>query len=180
MFSVNIYIFIGHYYLFVILCFRLLVKRGCTLICQKNLDMRAGVCNGTRLGLEAASRHALTCRILMGELAGQIVLIPRILIEHNGVGTAVKFTRRQFPVRLAFCITMHKSQGQTLDKVGIYLPIPPFVHGQFYTSVSRAKTAADVSAYIKEGPKQGKTQDGTYFTQNVVNKDLLREAAPFI
>jgi ATP-dependent exoDNAse (exonuclease V) alpha subunit len=41
-----------------------------------------------------------------------------------------KLKRLQFPVLLAFAMTIDKSQGQTLKKVGIYLPKPVFSHGQ--------------------------------------------------
>ena len=34
-------------------------------------------------------------------------------------------------------MTIHKSQGQTLERVGIFLPSPCFSHGQLYVAASR-------------------------------------------
>lgn len=44
-------------------------------------------------------------------------------------------------IRLAYAMTFNKSQGQTLDKVGIYLRQPVFDHGQLYVSFSRVRSS---------------------------------------
>ncbi|MDX2265352.1 MAG: DEAD/DEAH box helicase [Hyphomicrobiales bacterium] len=59
-------------------------------------------------------------------------------------GTAVKSEAvgkfRQFPIRLAWAMTIHKAQGLTLDSVYLDMGRGGFAHGQTYVALSRCKT----------------------------------------
>ena len=155
---------------------RLRLKPRCVLILLRNLNPSAGLCNGTRLMFRQAISYgdqrlqALECVILNGSHSGNVVFLPRIRLDINERLIAHDWTRCQFPVRLAFVLTINKSQGQSFEFVGVYLPNPVFQHGQLYVAASRAIDPESIKFCI------GHTGAATFVccrTKNVVYKELF-------
>jgi len=73
--------------------------------------------------------------------------------------------RRQFPVRMAFAMTINKSQGQTLNNVGVYLPFPVFYHGQLYVAISWVTNNANIKIFSGQGLDE--------YMRNVVYREVL-------
>ena len=118
----------------------------------RNYAPYLGVFNGTRVIVDEIGTRILKVIILTGPKKGNRLSLPRICCDSAGDGDLpFAFRRYQFPVKLAWAMTINKSQGQTFkDKEGLYLPRPVFVHGQLYVAFSRAPSGNRVCILADE------------------------------
>lgn len=102
----------------------------------RNLDVSDGLCNGTRMKIDHIGDFTIGCRFITGVRKGRLAVIPRI---HNCAFTKLpfRFRRTQYPIRLAFAMTINKSQGQTLSKARLFVKSNLSSHGQLYVALSR-------------------------------------------
>jgi ATP-dependent DNA helicase PIF1 len=148
---------------------QLLLKIGVKVIMIKNIDVRYRCCNGTPAIVRECRPDVITVeRIEPDGRPGELVDIVRRQVVRKAKiesGSALSFTRTQFPLKLAFAMTIHKAQGQTLSRVGIYLNSPVFACGQLYVSLSRTHREEDIIVF---NPKDSR------IIQNIVHPGVSK------
>jgi ATP-dependent DNA helicase PIF1 len=110
----------------------------------------------------------IEAKIIGGKTHGNTLYIPRFDMSPSQSPWPFKLNRRQFPIIVSYAMTINKSQGQSLDFVGIYLPKPVFSHGQIYVAVSRVKSKKGIKLLIHDENNLPKNT-----TINVVYKEVF-------
>jgi ATP-dependent DNA helicase PIF1 len=116
-------------------------------------------------GLVRIPHRCIEAKILGGEFDGEPKVIPRIQLLSTEGDLPFTLMRRQLPIRLCFAMTFNKSQGQSLDVVGVDLRSDLFTHGQLYAALSRVTDVAGLMVLQRdETPPQ---------TDNIVYREVL-------
>nr|GEX72585.1 ATP-dependent DNA helicase PIF1-like [Tanacetum cinerariifolium] len=144
---------------------RIKLKISTPIMLMRNINQRAGLCNGTRLQVLRIGINIIEAKIISGGSVGTICAIPRMVISPTDTKMSFKLNRGQFPIQVYFATTINKSQGQTLSQVGLFLRRPVFSHGQLYVAVLRVKSKKGLKVFCSE-------KDGNYSnsTSKVVYK----------
>jgi ATP-dependent DNA helicase PIF1 len=115
---------------------KLELKVGVAIMLIRNLDPPE-LCNGTRLCVTNLYSHLIETTVLTGCAKGKDVFIPRTPLIPTDL--TFDFKRIQFPVRLAFAMSINKAQEQSPEIAGIHLQNTCFSHGQLYVACSRVR-----------------------------------------
>ena len=100
---------------------------------------------------------------------GDFVLIPRIYFHAQVSRNSITFNRIQFPLRIAYSLTINKSQGQTLSRIGLDMRSDGFAHGQPHVALSRAKSRHSVMILLPPD----NVMNNTPHVQNCVYPPLI-------
>ena len=110
----------------------------------------------------------IEAQIITGTRVGEKVYIPRIIMSLTESAWPFLLKRRQYPISVCFGMAINKSQGQSLNKVGLYLQKQVYMHGQLYVAIPRV-TRRDGLRIIVDDEETNK--DG--MITNIVYKDFF-------
>ncbi len=134
--------------------FNLILKEGAQVMFVKN-DLQKQYVNGTIGIITEANYERILVRLPDADQGHEkIIEVDKqeweILKYENDpekphqINTKVVGTFKQYPLKLAWAITIHKSQGKTFDRVIIDMGSGAFESGQSYVALSRCRTLEGV------------------------------------
>lgn len=131
---------------------KLTLKKGSQIMCITNLDMDEGICNGStgvitsfvlkipesfkQLKDRELAEKEIYCPVVKFSNGVFKTIEPNPIINEQHIGMIVF----QLPIILAWAITIHKSQGATLDYAVINIGQRIFAEGQAYVALSRVRS----------------------------------------
>lgn len=117
----------------------LVLKEGAVVMATKN-NPAAGYANGT-LGIITGFERGTGYPMMETRDGRELAIAPAEWAVEEGGKVKAKLT--QFPLKLAWAITIHKSQGQSLDAAAMDLS-RSFEYGQGYVALSRVRSLSGV------------------------------------
>lgn len=110
----------------------LVLKVGTQVMCIANINMDLNICNGTTGVITEFKKGFPYVKLDNGQ--------NYLFIQHTWNSENYPISIKQIPLIHAWAITIHKSQGATLEKAQINLGSSVFTYGQSYVALSRVKS----------------------------------------
>lgn len=161
----------------------LTLKIGAQVIICRN-DYAAGVVNGTIAKVTALEPKVVTVRLENGKTVNIEPVTwenyeSRYNPETKKVESEIVGTFTQFPLKLAWAITIHKAQGMTFDRMHLDLSKRLFAPGQAYVALSRVRALEGLTLSCPLRPHNVKVDEevlafATSFNDEEMIKSELR------
>jgi ATP-dependent DNA helicase PIF1 len=110
---------------------------GCQIVVLANIDPDNGIVNGTRGTVVELKNKSVIIKRVNG-LHYEIEYHKNVSVDDNDIFISY------MPLKLAYALTIHKSQGMTLDAIVIDIGNNIFAAGQAYTALSRAQSLKSI------------------------------------
>ena len=147
------------------------LKIGAPMMLLRNLNQALGLCNITRLIITQLTNKIIEGQIINSNNIHQKIYIPRIEMTIHESKWPFILKRRQCPVKISYAMTINKSQGQSIDKIDIYIENEIFTHGQLYVALSRVKSPNGLYVLIHDTVNKYENR-----IKNIVYKEVLHNA----
>jgi ATP-dependent DNA helicase PIF1 len=116
---------------------------GAQVMVNRNLDPENQIVNGTR----GVVTHLYDDYIVIKLINGNEQIISYFHVKPDPFDTVLVDKNLDFkylPIQLAWSVSIHKSQGMTIDALSADLGRSVFAFGQAYTAISRAKNLSSI------------------------------------
>lgn len=117
------------------------LKEGCRVMLLKNLDVKAELANGSCGTVTKLKNDYIEIQFDCGikrAVSIEEYELTRVMNHRQTGASKRKIVRKQYPLRLAYGITIHKSQGMTFDELVVHCD-KIFAEGQAYVALSRTR-----------------------------------------
>ena len=108
---------------------------------------------------------------------GEVYFLPRIRFRFTlPYGESYEITRTQFPLRLAYAVSINKSQGQQYADILFDTTHQAFTHGHLYVALSRITKYNRIFFYTLQSfivDEENTTNDYNILLNNIVYPELL-------
>ena len=148
--------------------FNLVLCPGARVMLLQNIDVANGLINGARGVVVSILTDKSAIEVLFdcqGADATPILITRRRSVEYP-LSSGKHIFMFQFPLKLCWAVTAHKSQGQSLSRVAIDISEPAFAHGSLYVAISRVHSLDGLLLFGQESfPENGPLYHVNQFIQ---------------